>query len=59
VRVNDAWHGLRHGVLGPLIGVGGAIIFFISLIPIPPFTGTTSHPFGTPFVAILLGPRVA
>ena len=42
----------------PLIGMGAAIIFFISLIPIPAFTGTTSHPCGTPLVAILLGPRV-
>jgi cobalt/nickel transport system permease protein len=42
----------------PLIGMAAAIIFFISLIPIPAFTGTTSHPCGTPLVAILLGPRV-
>jgi cobalt/nickel transport system permease protein len=42
----------------PLVGMGAAIIFFISLIPIPAFTGTTSHPCGTPLVAILLGPRV-
>ena len=42
----------------PLIGMGAAIIFFISLIPVPAFTGTTSHPCGTPLVAILLGPRV-
>jgi cobalt/nickel transport system permease protein len=43
----------------PLFGMGAAIIFFISLIPLPAFTGTTSHPCGTPFVAILLGPGVA
>jgi cobalt/nickel transport system permease protein len=42
----------------PLIGMGAALIFFISLIPVPAFTGTTSHPCGTPLVAILLGPRV-
>jgi cobalt/nickel transport system permease protein len=42
----------------PLVGMGAAIIFFISLIPIPAFTGTTSHPCGTPLIAILLGPRV-
>jgi cobalt/nickel transport system permease protein len=42
----------------PLIGMGAAIIFFISLVPIPAFTGTTSHPCGTPLIAILLGPRV-
>jgi cobalt/nickel transport system permease protein len=43
----------------PLIGMGAAIIFFLSLIPIPAFTGTTSHPCGTPLVSILLGPRIA
>jgi cobalt/nickel transport system permease protein len=42
----------------PLIGMGAALVFFISLIPVPAFTGTTSHPCGTPLVAILLGPRV-
>lgn len=42
----------------PLVGMGAAIIFFISLVPVPAFTGTTSHPCGTPLVAILLGPRV-
>jgi cobalt/nickel transport system permease protein len=43
----------------PLFGMGAAIIFFVSLIPLPAFTGTTSHPCGTPLVAILLGPRIA
>ena len=38
--------------------MGGALIFFISLIPIPAFTGTTTHPCGTPLVAILLGPLI-
>lgn len=38
--------------------MGGALIFFISLIPIPAFTGTCSHPCGTPMVAILLGPWI-
>jgi len=42
----------------PLLGMGGALIFFISLIPIPAFTGTCSHPCGTPMVAILLGPWI-
>ena len=42
----------------PLLGMGGALIFFISLIPIPAFTGTCSHPCGTPLVAILLGPWI-
>jgi cobalt/nickel transport system permease protein len=43
----------------PLFGMGAALIFFISLVPIPAFTGTTSHPCGTPLVAILLGPSIA
>lgn len=42
----------------PLIGMGGALIFFVSLIPLPAFTGTCSHPCGTPLVAILLGPSI-
>lgn len=42
----------------PLLGMGAALIFFISLIPVPAFTGTCSHPCGTPLVAILLGPAV-
>lgn len=42
----------------PLLGMGGALIFFISLIPIPAFTGTCTHPCGTPLVAILLGPGI-
>lgn len=42
----------------PLLGMGGALIFFISLIPLPSFTGTCSHPCGTPLIAILLGPVI-
>ncbi len=42
-----------------LIGMGGALIFFVSLIPLPAFTGTCSHPCGTPLIAILLGPSIA
>jgi cobalt/nickel transport system permease protein len=42
----------------PLIGMGGALIFFVSLIPLPAFTGTCSHPCGTPLIAILLGPSI-
>jgi cobalt/nickel transport system permease protein len=42
----------------PLLGMGGALIFFISLIPIPAFAGTCSHPCGTPLVGILLGPLI-
>ena len=38
----------------PLLGMAGAFIFFLSLIPIPAFTGTCSHPCGSPIVGILL-----
>lgn len=43
----------------PLLGMGGALIFFISLIPLPAFTGTCSHPCGTPLMAIILGPSIS
>lgn len=43
----------------PLLGMAGALIFFISLLPIPAFTGTCSHPCGTPLIAILFGPLIA
>ena len=43
----------------PLLGMGAALIFFISLIPIPAFTGTCSHPCGTPLVAIRWAPGSA
>ncbi len=42
----------------PLLGMAGALIFFISLLPIPAFTGTCSHPCATPFIAILFGPAI-
>lgn len=43
----------------PLVGLMGAAVFFMSLMPIPvPITGTSSHPAGTPLAAILLGPFV-
>ncbi len=41
-----------------LFGMGCAIVFFMSLVPIPAFTGTCTHPCGTPLVAILFGPAV-
>jgi cobalt/nickel transport system permease protein len=45
---------------GPLLGMAGAFIFFVSLIHIPAFAGMTcSHPCGTPLAGILLGPGVA
>ncbi|MCL5985248.1 MAG: energy-coupling factor ABC transporter permease [Actinobacteria bacterium] len=43
----------------PLLGIAGAIIFLISVFPIPvPITGTCSHPCGTPLGAILVGPFI-
>ena len=42
----------------PLLGMAGVIVFFISLMPIPAFTGTCTHPCGTPLVAILFGPSI-
>ncbi|MDO8735815.1 MAG: energy-coupling factor ABC transporter permease [Thermoleophilia bacterium] len=46
--------------LRPLIGLMGAFVFLISLIPLPvPGLGTVSHPCGTPMAAILLGPFTA
>ena len=41
-----------------LLGMAGAFIFFLSLIPIPAFTGTCSHPCGSPLIGILLGPFI-
>jgi cobalt/nickel transport system permease protein len=44
----------------PLLGMLGAVVFFVSLIHLPAFGGLTcSHPCGTPFAGILLGPWVA
>ena len=42
----------------PLFGMAGAFIFFLSLIPIPAFTGTCSHPCGSPLIGIMLGPWI-
>ncbi len=42
----------------PLLSMGGAFIFFVSLVPIPAFTGTCSHPCGSPLAGILLGPWI-
>jgi len=41
-----------------LLGMAGAFIFFLSLIPLPAFNGTCSHPCGTPLAGILLGPWI-
>jgi cobalt/nickel transport system permease protein len=43
--------------LMPLLGLAGAAVFLISVLPIPvPIAGTCSHPCGTPLAAILVGP---
>lgn len=47
-----------HAEHKPLLGMAGAFIFFVSLIPIPAFTGTCSHPCGSPLAGILLGPWI-
>ena len=58
-----AWLKRRLAVLPssrPLVGLMGAFVFVISLMPIPvPGLGTVSHPCGTPMAAILLGPLTA
>lgn len=44
----------------PFLGVLGAAVFIISLLPIPvPIAGTTAHPAGTPLAAILVGPFIS
>jgi cobalt/nickel transport system permease protein len=44
----------------PLVGLLGAFVFIISLMPVPvPGLGTVSHPCGTPLAAIILGPLTA
>ncbi|MHB9022695.1 MAG: energy-coupling factor ABC transporter permease [Armatimonadota bacterium] len=48
----------EHPARKPLLGMAGAFIFFLSLIPIPAFTGTCSHPCGSPLAGILLGPWI-
>ncbi|MBE0428287.1 MAG: energy-coupling factor ABC transporter permease [Thermoleophilia bacterium] len=43
-----------------LVGLLGAFVFVISLMPVPvPGLGTVSHPCGTPLAAIILGPLTA
>lgn len=42
----------------PLLAMAGAFIFLVSLVPLPSYAGTCSHPCGTPLAAILLGPGV-
>jgi len=48
----------EHPEKKPLLGMAGAFIFFLSLIPIPAFTGTCSHPCGSPLAGILFGPWI-
>lgn len=42
----------------PLLGMAGAFIFLVSLVPLPAFTGTCTHPCGTPLAGMLLGPWI-
>ena len=43
-----------------LVGLMGAAVFAISLMPIPvPVAGSVSHPAGTPLAAIVVGPMAA
>lgn len=43
-----------------MTGIMGALVFAISLMPIPvPVAGSVSHPCGTPLAAIVLGPFVS
>ncbi|HEY3418337.1 MAG TPA: energy-coupling factor ABC transporter permease, partial [Armatimonadota bacterium] len=48
----------EHPEQKPLLGMAGAFIFFLSLIPLPALTGTCSHPCGSPLAGILLGPWI-
>ena len=46
--------------LMPLLGIAGALIFLISVFPVPvPVSGSCSHPSGTPLGAILVGPFIS
>lgn len=41
------------------LALAGALVFVISLLPIPvPISGTCSHPCGTPLAALLIGPTM-
>ena len=44
----------------PLVGLLAAVVFVVSLMPIPvPTAGTCSHPGGTAIPAILVGPSIS
>ena len=67
VAIPFVWYGMKRlGELSrvdlsykPLVGLMAAIVFVISLMPIPvPTAGTCSHPGGTAIPAILLGPSI-
>ncbi len=46
--------------LSPQVALVGALIFVVSLLPVPvPISGSCSHPCGTPMGAILLGPVIS
>src|SRR4030042_2115566 len=43
----------------PLLALMGAFIFVISALKLPSVTGSSSHPTGSGFAAVLFGPSVA
>ncbi len=44
---------------GTMVAVMTAMVFLVSLIPIPiPLVGSSAHPGGTPLAAIILGPKL-
>jgi len=46
--------------MAPRLALAGALVFVISLIPIPvPISGTCSHPCGTPLAALMIGPLMS
>lgn len=50
----------RDKAVAPKLALAGALIFVISILPIPvPVSGTCSHPCGTPLAAVLVGPLMS
>jgi cobalt/nickel transport system permease protein len=48
-----------HPEVKPLLALIGAFIFVISALKLPSVTGSSSHPTGSGFAAIIFGPAVA
>ena len=49
----------EHPEAKPLLALMGAFIFVISALKLPSVTGSSSHPTGSGFAAIIFGPAVA